>query len=279
MPKIFIIFLSYVLILTGCGTTKIIDKNPPPYLPKVNITNNNGNAQFIFTLQANKSEPQDKFDFINAITIVKLEIVSPEDTIIHTIDFGQLDIKGTTDKETQTSLAISGYSNWFLPEKINLEELKYRFKIFANNKFYDMTKTYSQLYNEEEVEQPALTLEPFIENQTYNSAVFGVKATRNKIVENEYIPTSETFRVDILNRKGAIVWSSGYGQNFLQVINPVLPKSKGETHKYTVEWYGNSSNQIPLIPGEYTLRMTIPAKPNSYTSTMNFKWKLNDDNK
>ena len=277
MPKILIIIPFFFLFLYGCGTTQIIDKNPPPYIPEVSISFNNNNALFNFSLQANKNDIKDKFDFINSITIVKIDVISKEDSVIHTLDFSQLDLKGTTNKETQTSLTISGVTNWILPAKINLKDYIYRFKIFANNKFYNMTKTYSQLHTEVEEELSALSLEPYIAEQTYNSAIFGVVAKRNRIVENEYIPTSETLRVDILNQKGAVVWSSGMGQNFLQVINPVLPKSTGESHKYTVEWDGFASNRIPLNPGDYIVRMTIPAKPNPYTASIELKWKMNDN--
>jgi hypothetical protein len=224
-------------------------------------------------LKANQNDVQDKFDFINAITIVKLEILNPDDTVIHTLGFNQLDLKGTTEKEKQTSLTLSGSVNWMIPMKLDLEDMKFRYKLFANNKFYDITKTFDNIYSEAEEDMPALTLEPFIENQTFNSAVFGIIAKRNKNIENEYIPTSETLIVEILNHKGHILWSSSYGQNFLQVVNPVLPSAKGETHKYVVEWNGNTSNQIPLIAGEYTLRMTIPAKPTPYSTSMRLNWK------
>ncbi|MBI5324597.1 MAG: hypothetical protein HZB41_04895 [Ignavibacteriae bacterium] len=279
MPKHFFALIVLIILLSSCGTTKIIDKNPPPYLPEIKLQTHAGEAVFNFNLTANKDESQDKFDFVNTITSVILEIINPEDSVIHKLNFGQLDLKGTTDKNIQKTLTVSGSVNWILPGDINLKELKFRFKIFAINKYYDMTKRYSDLYSETDEESPAITLEPFIENQTFNSAVFGVIAKRNKIIENEYLPTSETFRVDILNHKGAIVWSSGLGFNFLQVIKPVLPKSIGETYKYTVEWNGNSSNQIPLIPGVYTLRMTIPSKPQSYTASMTFKWKAGDNDK
>ncbi|OGU10376.1 MAG: hypothetical protein A2X61_11330 [Ignavibacteria bacterium GWB2_35_12] len=272
MPKLISILLLSALWIYGCSTTKIIDKNPPPYRSDVSLLVNSGNAVFNFSMKAIQNDGQDKFDFINAITTVKLEILTPEDTVFHNLEFTQLDIKGTTEKEKQTSLTVSGSVSWMLPLKFNLEDMKFRFKIFANNKFYDITKTYDDIYTEAEEDMPALTLEPFIENQTYNSAVFGVIAKRNKTVENEYIPTSETFRVDILNQKEHVVWSSSYGQNFLQVLNPVLPASKGETHKYTMEWNGKTSNQIPLTAGEYTLRMTIPAKPTPYTTSMRFNW-------
>ncbi len=272
MPKLISTLIMSALMIYGCSTTKIIDKNPPPYSPDVNLIVNSGNAVFNFSLKAVQQESQDKFDFINSITSVKLEILTPEDTVFHTFEFSQLDIKGTTEKEKQTSLTVSGSVSWMLPLKFNLEDMKFRYKIFANNKFYDFTKTYKDIYTEAEENMPAITLEPFIENQTYTSAVFGVIAKRIKTVENEYIPTSEIFRVDILNQKGHIVWSSGYGQNFLQVVNPVLPVSKGETHKYTIEWNGKTSNQIPLIAGEYTLKMTIPAKPMPYTTSMRLNW-------
>lgn len=272
MPKLISIFLLTALMIYGCSSTKIIDKNPPPVTPNVSLIINSGNALFNFSIKALQIDGQDKIDFINAITNLKLELLTPEDTVFHRLEFNQLDIKGTTEKDKQTELLASASTNWLLPPKFNMKNMKFRYKIFANNKFYDITKTYSDIYTEIEEEQPAIILEPFIENQTYTSATFGVNAIRNKIVENEYIPTSEIFRVDILNKKGHIVWSSGYGQNFLQVVNPVLPIAKGEIHKYTVEWNGKSSNQIPLIPGEYTVKMTIPAKPFPYSALMVLNW-------
>ena len=188
----------------------------------------------------------------------------------------QLEIEGKTEDKEQKALSATGFINWLIPPKLDIKKLKYRFMIFARNQFFNVTKTYDELQpKEQEKEMQAIILEPFVENVTVNSADFGAMAKRTKSVDNEYCPTSETFRVEILNHNGIPVWISGYGSAYLQVLTPVLPKETGDAHKYIVHWNGMQSNNTPLWPGEYTLRMIIPAKPEAYTTTMKFDWKTN----
>jgi hypothetical protein len=276
MPKLIALITVLIFLLYGCGSTKIIDKNPPPYQPKLSMKARPGAATFYFSLKADTSALQDKLDFINSISYVRLEILNPKDSVIYKFDIEQLELEGKTGKDQQTALSTTGSADWYIPPKIDLKELKYRFKLFAGNQFFNVTKTYDELQaKESENEMQAVVLEPFVENVTANSADFGAIAKRMKNVDNEYCPTSDTFRVDILNHNGISVWSSSYGLESLQVLTPVLPKEKGETHKYTVHWNGMQSNVIPLFPGEYTLKMTIPAKPEPYTATLKFNWKTN----
>jgi hypothetical protein len=120
----------------------------------------------------------------------------------------------------------------------------------------------------------ALDLTPEIEIKNDTLVLFSVQAVRNFVVEDEYIPSSETLRVRIFSTKGAELWNSGQDQVFKQVIMNVLPEKVGETYRYSVEWNGRKNNGALLGPGKYTVVMTIPAKPRPYTASKEFDWKV-----
>ncbi|MFP4369412.1 MAG: BsuPI-related putative proteinase inhibitor [Candidatus Kapaibacterium sp.] len=100
--------------------------------------------------------------------------------------------------------------------------------------------------------------------------MIGADAFRVKIVEGEYQPDSESFRIEVMSQKGAIVYSSSYDKNFLQVIGDVEPLSPGEWHSYALPWDSTNNDGKKLSPGVYTIKITIPAFPGSYSETLRF---------
>jgi flagellar hook assembly protein FlgD len=61
--------------------------------------------------------------------------------------------------------------------------------------------------------------------------------------------------------------------NYLQVILQVRPEKIGDTYKYSLEWNGQTNKGVPATPGNYTANLIIPARPNQYSSTIQFHWK------
>lgn len=117
--------------------------------------------------------------------------------------------------------------------------------------------------------KPALLLEPQFEMLNDSIAKFSVLATRNKIVENEYLPTSEALNVKVYGKKGNVIWSSDYNMNFLMAIQEVLPTDIGETHKYEVFWNLKNNAGSLVRSGEYKAVLNIPAVPEHYKCEMN----------
>lgn len=132
------------------------------------------------------------------------------------------------------------------------------------------------LENITQPEEQALRLKPFVK-KTDSVTVFGLVAERKRDVEDEYLPTSENFRVEIMTPNGKTFWNSSHDKAFLQVIGEVEPVQKGDTEEYTMPWNGQTNAGKTLPEGEYNLRMTIPAKPNPYFVESKFQWKKQHD--
>jgi hypothetical protein len=130
-----------------------------------------------------------------------------------------------------------------------------------------------------------LVLSPFIQRssairspddddqQPFDLYMIGVEAMRMRLVDGEYLPSSEDIRVFI--RQGLkVFWQSNAGMSYLTVISPVRPERPGEHSLYSVEWTGTDSFGTPLPPGEYTADILIPAKPAPYQTQITFSWPL-----
>ena len=88
----------------------------------------------------------------------------------------------------------------------------------------------------------AVLLKPFFNEQPDGSVIFGISAYRQALVEGEYCPSSETFRVEIINQKGKTIWSSNNNKMHMQVISDVLPENSGETYDYQLTWNGKDNS-------------------------------------
>lgn len=116
-----------------------------------------------------------------------------------------------------------------------------------------------------------MTLKPSVKEQTSDFVTFSLKATRNKTVEGEYLPSSEDLRLIIFDSNGAMVWNSSHNMNFLMVIGEVLPIKIGATHEYIGNWNKKDNNGKFVPPGSYTAKLIIPAAPNNYSIDLAFK--------
>jgi hypothetical protein len=110
-----------------------------------------------------------------------------------------------------------------------------------------------------------------IENLENGNIKFILNAKRIKLVENEYLPSSENFVVEIYDNKGNQVWSSSHNKNFFMVITDVQPKNVGDSHIYIMEWNLRSNDNKNINKGNYKVNFIIPAKPKSYICSQNLE--------
>lgn len=117
----------------------------------------------------------------------------------------------------------------------------------------------------------SLALEPFA---IYHADGVDVGCMAHRLLPrpDEFLPSSETFRLSIRDRSGTVLYRSDDGMAFLQVITPVEPRMVGEHQRYSIMWRGTSSSGQQVPDGVYTAEMTIPAVPLSYTATMEISW-------
>ncbi|MBU3698417.1 MAG: hypothetical protein FGM33_00180 [Candidatus Kapabacteria bacterium] len=129
----------------------------------------------------------------------------------------------------------------------------------------DREHLYSVITN---VDTAALALMPEISQGSDSGYVFTLRATRRRVVEGEYFPSSEQLRISVVNAKGATVWSSDHGMAYLTVIMPVEPEQKGSSHVYQQEWNGITLDGEPLRPGRYRVTFLLPVRRASYSTTL-----------
>jgi hypothetical protein len=100
---------------------------------------------------------------------------------------------------------------------------------------------------------------------------FKLSATRLEIVDNEYLPNSESLRVEIYDSNNSIIFNSSLGQNFFMAIMDVEPKEIGETKTFEYLWDYKDNFKKKVKPGKYSVRLIIPAMPDQYFTTIEFE--------
>lgn len=111
------------------------------------------------------------------------------------------------------------------------------------------------------------------EQKDSDLAIFTLEAKRIKIVEDEYVPSSENFVVEVYNENGSEVFSSSYMKNFFMVIGEVEPKNVDSTKVYQYEWNLKNNKGKKIEPGKYKTKLIIMAKPKSYISNFDIEIK------
>jgi len=119
-----------------------------------------------------------------------------------------------------------------------------------------------------------LDMVAFIRPMADSTIEVGAIAKRVFVPQGEYLPTSESFRVLISDGKGSVVWRSDAGMAFLSVVASVEPQAANAIHRYVMPWNGRDLAGLEIPPGEYHADILVPARPNPYTTSINFTWPL-----
>lgn len=155
---------------------------------------------------------------------------------------------------SKDSLNSSDFQIVEFPESMNFIEswkyhLNYKFKETEFNNYGVVAKAKS-----------TLKLYP---NQDKNG--FGMYAVRiAKKPDDEYIPSAETFRIEISDLKNRVLWNSREGNNYTQVVKQVEPEEVSKYHYYNIE-IPNNGNIKPISTGMYNVSLMIPAKKTPYS--------------
>lgn len=115
----------------------------------------------------------------------------------------------------------------------------------------------------------ALVLVPEVEERG-DTVLFRLRVRRLQLVAGEYFPTSERLRVEIFHGVKKL-WSSADGVAFLQVLGEVEPRLPGEEAVYEYRWNGRLASGERLPEGRYSVRLTLPVRPEGYGVT--FLWR------
>jgi len=266
-------FLMLFFLLIACSSVDTNKNKSLPVEPNINLIKaDENNCILAFNMLATSDSKSAEHLFLRDIKEVYIKVFEGTE-IIDSAIITRLEISGIASTEGKTS------STLFFRQPFNftnrkIEDMLFVFEVKTSNEVYEIRKLATEIdkIQNKPSEQP-LELIPSVAMQNDSTALFTVTATRLANVINEYIPTSEEFRVEILSGKGNLIWSSNFGMNYLQVILQVRPEKIGDTYKYSLEWNGQTNKGVPATPGNYTANLIIPARPNQYSSTIQFHWK------
>jgi hypothetical protein len=103
------------------------------------------------------------------------------------------------------------------------------------------------------------------------NANFELTARRIQIKDDEYLPNSEDFRVEIYDNSGNLIFNSNYQKNYFMAIMKVKPEQSGDVYiyKYSWDYTNNFGKKVPK--GEYSAKLIIPAEPKNYSVNLNFQ--------
>lgn len=118
----------------------------------------------------------------------------------------------------------------------------------------------------------ALLLTPFTTTTSDTTIEIGMVAKRIYVPAGEYLPSSENFRVVIIDSKGAVVWRSDAGMSFLAVVSNVEPRQMNQVQRYALSWNGLDLQNNIVEAGDYTVEVMIPARPKSYSTRTTLQW-------
>lgn len=264
MKYIALIFVVILMACSGINKDKLMDLKLPPFKPNLTVQSKNDSMRIDMNYFLVAYEKNAKSDFINSIKSVDINI-----------NLGNRSIRSTKVKpekinkqfgEFRMSYALFA-SAVFLLENKNLrqENLTVELVIATNSSIYSYKKSVDECLsmNISDNREVMDLLPTFYKIDTSTFAI-GLLAKRNRMDNEEYLPSSEEMRAEVYSKMGSIIWSSNQDMNYTMQIGKVLPDSVDQTHLYLYQWdfMMNSGRKIP--DGDYKIKLTIPAKPHPY---------------
>lgn len=259
-----IILWILIIFCFSCSTKQTIriDKIEVNFKPEIDLIVDSNNLIFNFTFVINQisKEEKQKLDLIN---FLKVELLDDNNKVIDSTSINSLIRAGNQIKGYNLIYFGKVVINNFI--RRDFDKITCKVTLAGNN--WDLI--YTQKLNEvvyQETE-PALVLYPIIKKMDENSIDLGVFAVRKRVLD-EYIPNSETIRIEVLNSKNKPVYSSQEGKAFMQLIMPVEPQTLGDYFLYEYTWDYSNNDGIRLPSGEYIIKIKIPAHPKPYITEL-----------
>ena len=122
-----------------------------------------------------------------------------------------------------------------------------------------------------ESENNFMKLKVYYKKVDDNYIKFILKAERLQLKENEYLPNSENFRVEIYDNESSLIFNSDFEKNYLMVIGDVQPKEIGQTTDYEYTWDKKNNYKKAIPKGKYRAKLIIPAAPEIYSISIDFE--------
>jgi hypothetical protein len=268
--KNFFLLYTVFLFAIGCQTAdqcRLWDESP--FL--ATFTALQDNEKYILSVKFNAKTEADNDNSYLDPTKIKVEvIIKDQGTPLDTVTFYELFPSGIADKKGKANVILYGTGAWRNSSGIDSKDLTFTFQINTEKECYYQDVKPQKSSDTEDV----LTLFPSANKDTDSTITFILYAQRNALKVDVYLPSSEKLRVIIFSEKGEVKWNSSFNRNFLQMVTPVYPESIGEIHKYSLKWDGYDNHAKPVPAGTYRAQLIIPSKPNSYSESIVFRWKM-----
>ncbi len=238
-----------------------------------------GGTRLSVRIEGIGDEDNEELGFVRNIFAVHALLVHPETGPIDTFDVQTVAYAGMLSKEGPDSLIITGTLHWENTEAVEYDGLGVEVQITTVDKqTYGVWREFAlPTESDEQKSFPGVVFTPSVEDLTDSSAVFVALAERKRNINGEHFPSSEFLRVEIVDRDGAILWSSAKGKLFSNSYNLVFPMQKGQFERYELTWNGRTNDGAPLAPGQYKAYLSLIAKPIPYTDSLTFIWNSAND--
>lgn len=269
------ISILLLLVILSCsniekdGVTKL-----PPFKPNIKIyeCNNEYYIQVLYT--ATSVSKKGKKKFIESIKKIKVSFLLGKRLIKEFVLKGYPVQELAEDSTNLTAFISTSSFKWKNPS-IRTNEMNAKITIYTTKEIYSITRKYGKLFSKMNVTcNGSMYLIPLEIKAGATKYILGIAAIRKKIVEDEYLPSSEDIRAEIFTYKGKLLWSSNYNMNYMTLIQDVQPTRIDSINLYTLVWNGKKNDKKKMNTDDYTLRLTIPAKPNAYFIVKKFRPEL-----
>jgi hypothetical protein len=189
-------FLMLFFLLIACSSVDTNKNKSLPVEPNINLIKaDENNCILAFNMLATSDSKSAEHLFLRDIKEVYIKVFEGTE-IIDSAIITRLEISGIASTEGKTS------STLFFQQPFNftnrkIEDMLFVFEVKTSNEVYEIRKLATEIdkIQNKPSEQP-LELIPSVAMQNDSTALFTVTATRLANVINEYIPTSEEFRVE-----------------------------------------------------------------------------------
>lgn len=258
-------FLGFIFLLVGCGSN--------PKFQEDNTFNN----EYLFL--------EDK-DSIVIYAIVKRNIPVEKEALSVEKIIAELSGK-ESGKEIQSAVILNNIFSGSYPvsatEKTCL--FVYKGKLYqkgiSDQKFdFYITSNYGKLRKSLPKSVPNISkivenmeflkLIPVIEETDNSTLTFKMLCIRQAPHQGAYLPSSENFRIEIINAKDGKRWNSSEGMMFMQAIGEIKPTLVGTEEVLSLEYKINQKEF--RLNGQNTVNFMIPAKPHLYQTSTKY-WK------
>ncbi len=264
------IHLLFILMIAfaGCGGVNFDSVKEIPLAPDVTIHSLGKNAKITVTWLFEGDKNKELYRAVRSLTKVEAAIGEWDESNIKEVKIIKSSFSfGKDDKEL-----VSFFAQTNLPKPDNfVDNSPVYIKFTAGEKVYKFITTVKDATPNIENKPEALSLIPYFEKAIRGVNIYTL-VFRKFDVKDEYHPDGERYRVRIYDTKGRNVWASDFNSDFTQAIEKVKPQEIGANFLYNQYWDGKDNNGEKVEPGVYEVRITIPAFPIPYQTSVYYQW-------